>query len=100
MLLVLRTELRIHFLLQLVLRIERSVPVQAVLVEVNRRLVVVYDVAHAKLRKPELLLSQALHGGPYIFPRAAPSVHGAFTESCEDLPRGLELIQQHSALNG
>ena len=100
MLLALRIELRIHFLRQLVLRIERSAPTQTVLVEVSRRLVVVYGVAHVNLRKLELLPFQVLHGVQSILPRAAPSIHGAFIESCEVLPRGLELIQQHSALIG
>ena len=100
MLLVLRTELRIHFLLQLVLRIERSVPVQAVLVEVSIRLVVVYDAAQDNLRKLELLPFQVLHGVQSILPRAAPSIHGALIEPCEVLPRGLKPIQQHSALTG
>ncbi len=100
MLLALRIELRIHFLLQLVLRIERSVPVQAVRVEVNRRLVVVYDVAHVNLRKLELLPFQVTHGVQSLLPRAAPSIHGAFIESCYVLPRGLGLVYQHPALVG
>ena len=62
MLLALRIELRIHFLLQLVLRTERRVTVQAVLVEDNRQLVVEYDVAHANLRKLEPLPFQVILG--------------------------------------
>ncbi len=86
MLLALRIELRIHVLLQLVLRIERIAPAQAVRVEVNRRLAVVYDVAHVNLRKLELLPFQVLHGAQSIPPRAAPSTHGAFAEPCAVLP--------------
>ena len=95
MLLVLRIELKLHFL---ILRNERSVPVQAVLVELNIRLVVVYDVAHVNLHKLERLQFQVLHGVQSILHRAAPSVHEAFIESREGFPRGRELIQQHSAL--